>query len=125
MRAKGGLVIEVALTDHSELEKEMRAVLPHGQAELRYRSEYRDFAILEIALSSLAAGVVGIALDTLKVYVKNRLSPGRTAPEQAVSIRIGEVSIQVPGDTNTADLDTLFARLRDVASVESDDADAQ
>ncbi|MGA5135285.1 hypothetical protein ACPCTO_36480 [Streptomyces olivoreticuli] len=115
-------MIEVALIDHAELEKELRAIVPDGQAELRSHSDYRNFSILEIVCSSVTAGVVGLVFDTLKEHVKNRLSSGRTAAERAVSIRIGQVSVQISGDTDAEALEDIFARLREAASSEPDDA---
>jgi hypothetical protein len=83
---------------------------------VRQQSDYRDFSIIEVALTTATTGALGVVFDLVKEYLKGRLADQREKPAQAISIRVGDVVVTVDPAWPQPEIDAAIEQARKAAA---------
>lgn len=106
--------IEIAIADPQALRPALEEAVG-GDGTVRQQSDYRDFSILEVAVTTVTTGALGVVFDLVKEYLKGKLPDQREKPAQAISIRVGDVVVTVDPAQPQAEIDAAIEQARRAA----------
>ena len=106
--------IDIAVAEPQALRAALeRAVGENGT--VGQQSDYRDFSILEVAITTVTTGALGVVFDLITEYLKGRLPGQEARPTKTISIRVGDLVVNVDPAWSQAEIDKAIDKARKAA----------
>ena len=110
------LSITVTAPDVSEFKSYVDEKAKQIEISTRLFSPYRDLSVMEILITATVGGTVTFVFDILKDYIKNKFLTSKQKPTDAsIGIKVGNVIVMIPKDTDPNQLDEILKTVIDTA----------